>query len=82
MGNTTSIPEETRDDVIPPTDVPAATTETMKSAPAAWGGCTALIHLLKDRLKKELEKIPPCDQVTDLNSHIILKWAGLVSRFS
>jgi hypothetical protein len=33
----------------------------------AWGGCAALVHLLKDRLKKEVEKIPPCDQVTELN---------------
>jgi hypothetical protein len=29
----------------------------------AWGGCAALVHLLKDRLKKATKKIPQCDQV-------------------
>jgi hypothetical protein len=33
---------------------------------AAWGGCAALVRLLKDRLKKAT-KVPQCDQVTELN---------------
>jgi hypothetical protein len=33
----------------------------------AWGGCAALVRLLKDRLKKAMEKIPQCDEVTELN---------------
>jgi hypothetical protein len=30
------------------------------------GGCAALVHLLKDRLKKAMKKVPACDQVTKL----------------
>jgi hypothetical protein len=33
----------------------------------AWGGCAALVHLLKDRLKKVTKKVPACDQVSELN---------------
>jgi hypothetical protein len=33
----------------------------------AWGGCAALVHLLKDRLKKAMKKVPACDQVSELN---------------
>jgi hypothetical protein len=32
-----------------------------------WGGCAALVHLLKDRLKKATKKVPACDLVTELN---------------
>jgi hypothetical protein len=32
-----------------------------------WGGCAALVHLLKDRLKKAMKKDPACDQITKLN---------------
>jgi hypothetical protein len=28
------------------------------------GGCAALVHLVKDRLKKAMKKVPACDQVT------------------
>jgi hypothetical protein len=34
---------------------------------AAWGGCAALVRLLKDRLKKAMKKIPQCDRVTELH---------------
>jgi hypothetical protein len=33
----------------------------------AWGGCAALIHLLKDRLKAAMKKSPSCDQVKMVN---------------
>jgi hypothetical protein len=33
----------------------------------AWGGCAALVHLLKDRLKKAMKNGPACDQVSELN---------------
>jgi hypothetical protein len=33
----------------------------------AWGGCAALVRLMKDRLKKAMKKIPQCDQVTESN---------------
>jgi hypothetical protein len=33
----------------------------------AWGGCAALVHLLKDRLKKAMKKAPVCNQVSELN---------------
>jgi hypothetical protein len=33
----------------------------------AWGGCAALIHLLKDRLKTAMKKSPQFDQVTELH---------------
>jgi hypothetical protein len=33
----------------------------------AWGGCGALVHLLKDRLKKAMKKVPVCAQATELN---------------
>jgi hypothetical protein len=32
----------------------------------AWGGCAALVHLLRDRLKKATKKVPACDQVSEL----------------
>jgi hypothetical protein len=32
-----------------------------------WGGCAALVHLLKDRLKKAMKKVRACDQATELN---------------
>jgi hypothetical protein len=31
-----------------------------------WGGCAALVHLLKDRLKKAMKNVPACDRVTKL----------------
>jgi hypothetical protein len=39
---------------------------------AAWGGCAALVHLLKDRLKKVMKKAPACDQVSELNELVEL----------
>jgi hypothetical protein len=33
----------------------------------AWGGCAALVHLLKDRLETAMQKVPQCDQVTELH---------------
>ena len=33
----------------------------------AWGGYAALVHLLKDRLKTAMKKVPQCDQITELN---------------
>jgi hypothetical protein len=33
----------------------------------AWGGCAVLVHLLKDRLKTAIQKIPQCDQDTKVN---------------
>jgi hypothetical protein len=36
------------------------------NAVTAWGGCAALVHLLKDRLKKAMKKVPACDQVSEL----------------
>jgi hypothetical protein len=33
----------------------------------AWGGCAALIYLLKDRLKTAMKKSPQFDQVTKVN---------------
>jgi hypothetical protein len=32
-----------------------------------WGGCAALVHLLKDRLKRAMKKVPACHQVTEVN---------------
>jgi hypothetical protein len=32
-----------------------------------WGGCPALVHLLKDRVKKANKKVPACDQVSESN---------------
>jgi hypothetical protein len=32
-----------------------------------WGGCPALVHLLTDRLKKAMQKIPACYQVREVN---------------
>jgi hypothetical protein len=37
------------------------------------GGCHALVHLMKDRLKKATDKIQAYDQVTKLNEHAELK---------
>jgi hypothetical protein len=39
----------------------------------AWGGCAALVHLLKDRLKTVMQKSPSCDQVTELNEQLELE---------
>jgi hypothetical protein len=41
-------------------------------AVTAWGGCAALVHLLKDRLKKATKKAPACDQVSELNELVEL----------
>jgi hypothetical protein len=39
----------------------------------AVGGCLAIVQLVKDFLKKATEKIPACDQVTQLNELAELK---------
>jgi hypothetical protein len=31
---------------------------------SSLGSCAALVHLVKDRLKKAMQKVPACDQVT------------------
>jgi hypothetical protein len=38
-----------------------------------WGGCAALVHFLKDRLKKATKKVSACDQVSELNELAELK---------
>jgi hypothetical protein len=38
-----------------------------------WGGCVALVHLVKDRRKKATKKIQACDEVTELNEFAELK---------
>jgi uncharacterized protein YheU (UPF0270 family) len=30
-----------------------------------WGGCVALVRLLRDRIKKAMKEVPQCDQVTE-----------------
>jgi hypothetical protein len=39
----------------------------------AVGGCFALVELVKKCLEKAIEKIPACDQVTELNELVELK---------
>jgi hypothetical protein len=46
----------------------------------AWGGCAALVHLLKDRLKSAIKKIPQCDQVTELHELPELKTVEITLR--
>jgi hypothetical protein len=43
------------------------TGEEKRNTVIAWGGCAALVHLLKDRLRKVIKKIPACGQVTELH---------------
>ena len=41
-------------------------TEKLDSV-TVWGGCAALVRLLKDRLKKALKKSAECDQIKESN---------------
>jgi hypothetical protein len=38
----------------------------------AWGGGAALVHLLKNLLKRAMKKAPACDQVSELNELVEL----------